>query len=90
MMNSFINLFLIHKMTYIWSLNLILFLQVKAVVQEKREEYVVDRNLEEFPIEEINHVFTIAWMCLEAEPCIRPTMAEVVKMLEQIKVNALA
>ncbi|XP_016451088.1 receptor-like serine/threonine-protein kinase At1g78530 isoform X2 [Nicotiana tabacum] len=63
---------------------------VKAVVQEKREEYVVDRNLEEFPIEEINHVFTIAWMCLEAEPCIRPTMAEVVKMLEQIKVNALA
>ncbi|XP_060188879.1 receptor-like serine/threonine-protein kinase At1g78530 [Lycium barbarum] len=63
---------------------------VKAVVQEKREEYVLDRNLKEFPIDEINHVFNIALMCLEADPCIRPTMAEVAIMLEQIKINALA
>ncbi|CAN4104308.1 unnamed protein product [Withania somnifera] len=63
---------------------------VKAVVQHKREEYVLDKNLEEFPIYEINHVFNITLMCLEAVPCIRPTMAEVVIMLEQIKMNALA
>ncbi|KAK4355337.1 hypothetical protein RND71_024308 [Anisodus tanguticus] len=63
---------------------------VKAVVQEKREEYVLDRNLEEYPIDEINHVFNIALMCLEADPCKRLTMSEVVIMLEQIKINALA
>lgn len=63
---------------------------VKTVVQEKREEYVLDKNLEEFPIDEINHVFNIALMCLEADPSNRPTMAQVVIMLEQIKINALA
>ncbi|CAN4103011.1 unnamed protein product [Withania somnifera] len=62
---------------------------VKVVVQEKREEYVLDKNLEEFPIDEINHVFNIALMCLETDPYKRPTMAEVVIMLEQIKINAL-
>lgn len=63
---------------------------MKAVVQEKREEYVVDKNLEEFPIDEVNYVFNIALMCLEEDPCKRLTMAEVVIMLEQIKLNALA
>lgn len=63
---------------------------VKTVVQEKREEYVLDKNLQEFPIDEVNHVFNIALVCLEADPCNRPTMAEVVIMLEQIKINALA
>ncbi|KAL3333250.1 hypothetical protein AABB24_033364 [Solanum stoloniferum] len=63
---------------------------VKTVVQEKREEYALDKNLEEFKIDEINHVFNIALMCLEADPSNRPTMAQVVIMLEQIKINALA
>lgn len=63
---------------------------VKTVVHEKREEYVLDKNLEEFPMDEINHVFNIALMCLEADPSNRPTMAQVVIMLEQIKINALA
>lgn len=59
--------------------------QVKAVVQDKRQEYVLDASLEDCPNDEINDVFSIALMCLESEPSKRPTMTEVVKMLEQIK-----
>lgn len=59
--------------------------QVKAVVQEKREEHVLDSSLVCCPEDEISMVFSIALMCLESEPSRRPTMAEVVKMLEKIK-----
>ncbi|KAL0406695.1 UNVERIFIED_CONTAM: Receptor-like serine/threonine-protein kinase [Sesamum latifolium] len=58
---------------------------VKSVVQDKREGYVVDSSLVDFPMDEINRVFSIALMCLELEPSERPTMTEVVKMLEQIR-----
>ncbi|CAA0816359.1 Receptor-like serine/threonine-protein kinase [Striga hermonthica] len=58
---------------------------VKSVVQEKREEYVLDCSLTDFPVDEVNRAFSIAMMCLESEPSRRPTMAEVVKMLEQIR-----
>ncbi|KAK6154233.1 hypothetical protein DH2020_008481 [Rehmannia glutinosa] len=58
---------------------------VKSVVQEKREEYVIDNSLTDCPADEINLVFSIALMCLEPEPSTRPTMAEVLKMLEQIR-----
>ncbi|XP_068339439.1 receptor-like serine/threonine-protein kinase At1g78530 [Pyrus communis] len=58
---------------------------VKAVVQDRREEYVLDSNLGCCSIDEINTVFSIALICLEPEPSKRPTMDEVVKMLEQIK-----
>ncbi|CAL5406015.1 unnamed protein product [Camellia sinensis] len=58
---------------------------VKAVVEEKREELVVDSSLECCPADEIKHVFNIAMMCLESEPSKRPTMTEAVKLLEQIK-----
>ncbi|PON98571.1 Serine/threonine protein kinase [Trema orientale] len=62
---------------------------VKTVVQEKREEHVLDRNLEDCPVEEINNVFNIALMCLQPEPSKRPSMAEIVKMLEQVKTTKL-
>ncbi|XP_031406704.1 receptor-like serine/threonine-protein kinase At1g78530 isoform X2 [Punica granatum] len=58
---------------------------VKSVVEDKREEYVLDSSLECCPVDEINNMFGIALMCLEPEPSRRPTMAEVVKMLEQKK-----
>lgn len=58
---------------------------VKAVVQDKREERVVDISLESCPLNEVNHIFGIALMCLETDPMKRPVMAEVVKMLEQTK-----
>ncbi|KAI8552361.1 hypothetical protein RHMOL_Rhmol06G0260700 [Rhododendron molle] len=57
---------------------------VKAVVQQNREELVLDSSLDCCPTNEINHVFKIALMCLEPEPSKRPTMAETVKLLEQI------
>ncbi|XP_052206633.1 receptor-like serine/threonine-protein kinase At1g78530 isoform X2 [Diospyros lotus] len=62
---------------------------VKAVVQSKRQEVVLDSSLENSPANEINQVFSIAMMCLEPEPSSRPTMAEVLKMLEQIESGEL-
>ncbi|KAK6946583.1 Serine-threonine/tyrosine-protein kinase, catalytic domain [Dillenia turbinata] len=62
---------------------------VKTVVHEKKEEHALDRNLESCPVDEVNNVFSIALTCLQPEPSDRPTMAEVVKMLEQIKVDKL-
>lgn len=58
---------------------------VQVVVQEKKEEYVIDSVLKNYSSEEVNAVFGIALMCLESDPTRRPTMAEVVKMLELIK-----
>ncbi|CAI9784300.1 unnamed protein product [Fraxinus pennsylvanica] len=60
---------------------------VKTVVQEKQEEHVLDSSLEDFSVDEVNRVFNIALMCLEPEPHKRPTMAEVLKMLEEIKAD---
>lgn len=62
---------------------------VKTVVEEKREECVLDSSLECCPMDEINNVFSIALMCLEPEPSNRPTMAEVLKMLEHNKIDKL-
>lgn len=36
-------------------------------------------------MQEVNSVFNIAMMCLESDPLKRPTMAEVVTLLEQTK-----
>lgn len=62
---------------------------VKGVVEERKEEYVLDSSLGCCPVDEINNTFSIAMMCLETDPTMRPTMAEVVKMLEaeQIEVR---
>jgi hypothetical protein len=58
---------------------------VNAIVEEKREEYVLDSSLKCSPADEINKVFRIAFRCLEPEPSKRPTMDEIVKMLERAK-----
>ncbi|KAF5728082.1 hypothetical protein HS088_TW21G00225 [Tripterygium wilfordii] len=63
---------------------------VKAVVEDKRAEHVVDSSLECYPAKAIDYFFKIAFMCLEPEPSQRPTMTEVVKMLEQIKSESAA
>ncbi|KAK8542796.1 hypothetical protein V6N12_015376 [Hibiscus sabdariffa] len=65
--------------------------QVKGVVEERREEYAVDSSLGcSCPMDEITKTFNVALLCLETDPSKRPTMAEVVKMLEQIKVGESA
>ncbi|XP_054811605.1 receptor-like serine/threonine-protein kinase At1g78530 [Prosopis cineraria] len=63
---------------------------VKAVVQEKEEELVLDNRLGSCPMQEVKNVFKIAMMCLESDPLKRPTMAEVVSLLEQMKPDKLA
>ncbi|KAG1330509.1 Receptor-like serine/threonine-protein kinase [Cocos nucifera] len=57
---------------------------VKEVVEEGREEHAIDGSLVCFPIEKVRKVFAIADKCLESDPLKRPTMAAVLKMLEQI------
>ncbi|KAG8045530.1 hypothetical protein GUJ93_ZPchr0008g12234 [Zizania palustris] len=56
---------------------------VKETMEEKREEHAIDSALTSVPAEEVKLVFKVADKCLQSEPCNRPTMAQVVKMLEQ-------
>lgn len=67
--------------------NLVLVKQVKTIVEDEREEHAIDGDLENFPTEEVKAVFNIAMKCLDPEPITRPTMAEVLKMLELIKAD---
>lgn len=63
---------------------------VKAVVQERKEELVLDSSLGSCcPMHEVNKVFNIAMMCLEPDPLNRPTMAEVVSLLEKTQTDRL-
>ncbi|XP_045801106.1 receptor-like serine/threonine-protein kinase At1g78530 [Trifolium pratense] len=63
---------------------------VKSVVQEKKEELVLDSSLGSCPMHEVNKVFNIAMMCLEPDPLNRPTMAEVVNLLYKTQTDRLA
>jgi serine/threonine protein kinase len=63
---------------------------VKETMEEKREEHAIDEALlklhhHHLPTEEVRLVFSVADRCLDADPANRPTMAQVVKMLEQGK-----
>lgn len=60
---------------------------VKEVVEDKRVEHAIDSGLVCYPVEEVKKVFTIAEKCLESDPSKRPSMAEVLKMLEQITLD---
>ncbi|KAL6627074.1 hypothetical protein ACP70R_030800 [Stipagrostis hirtigluma subsp. patula] len=58
---------------------------VKETMEEKREEHAIDEALSGAPVEEVKFLFSVADKCLESDPCKRPTMTQVVKMLEQAK-----
>ncbi|KAI3949460.1 hypothetical protein MKX01_000108, partial [Papaver californicum] len=58
---------------------------VKAVVDLENEEHAIDDSLGCCPADEVRNVFSVALMCLESEPSRRPSMVEVLKMLEQIQ-----
>ena len=60
---------------------------VRETMEEKREEHAIDEALlklhHQLPTEEVRLVFSVADKCLDSDPASRPTMAQVVKMLEQ-------
>ncbi|RLN24551.1 hypothetical protein C2845_PM07G40570 [Panicum miliaceum] len=63
---------------------------VKETMEEKREEHAIDEALLYdhcglLPADEVKLVFSVADKCLDSDPGNRPTMAQVVKMLEQGK-----
>ena len=62
---------------------------MKAVVRENKEDLVLDSSLGSCSMQEVNKVFNIAMMCLEPDPLKRPTMGDVVKMLDQTQQDKL-
>lgn len=60
---------------------------VRETMEEKREEHAIDEALLHHPLhlhtEELRLLFSVADKCLHSDPANRPTMAQVVKMLEQ-------
>lgn len=60
---------------------------VKGVMEDGREEHAIDPELAGFPAEEVKKVFAVADRCLDPDPSTRPTMIEVLKMLEQTQLN---
>ncbi|CAA6665348.1 unnamed protein product [Spirodela intermedia] len=57
---------------------------VKEVANSKCIDHAVDGSLVCYPLEETISMFCIAERCLETDPSKRPSMSEVLKMLEQM------
>ncbi|XP_020588408.1 probable LRR receptor-like serine/threonine-protein kinase At5g10290 isoform X2 [Phalaenopsis equestris] len=56
---------------------------VKKLVREKRLDSIIDRNLNKnYNAEEVEKMIQVALLCTQATPEDRPTMSEVVRMLE--------
>ncbi|GMH11891.1 hypothetical protein Nepgr_013732 [Nepenthes gracilis] len=56
---------------------------VKKLEREKRLDQIVDRNLNKnYDIQEVEMMIQVALLCTQATPEDRPTMSEVVRMLE--------
>ncbi|KAG5014375.1 hypothetical protein JHK85_020511 [Glycine max] len=57
---------------------------VKKLLREKRLEDIVDRNLESYDPKEVETILQVALLCTQGYPEDRPTMSEVVKMLQGV------
>lgn len=57
---------------------------VKKLLKEKRLEDIVDRNLESYDPKEVETILQVALLCTQGYPEERPTMSEVVKMLQGV------
>ncbi|KAF4366702.1 hypothetical protein F8388_020064 [Cannabis sativa] len=55
---------------------------VKKLEREKRLEAIVDRNLNNYELEEVEMMIQVALLCTQQSPDDRPLMSEVVRMLE--------
>ncbi|TKY60478.1 LRR receptor serine/threonine-protein kinase [Spatholobus suberectus] len=57
---------------------------VKKLLRENRLEDIVDRNLESYDPKEVETILQVALLCTQGFPEDRPTMSEVVKMLQGV------
>lgn len=65
------------------STSCMILMQVKKLQKEKRLGDIVDRNLNnEYDGQEVEMMIQVALLCTQASPEDRPTMSEVVRMLE--------
>lgn len=56
---------------------------MKKLVGEKRLDSIIDRNLNKnYDAEDVDKMIKVALLCAQATPEDRPTMSEVVRMLE--------
>lgn len=58
--------------------------QIKKLQREKRVEDIVDGNLKSYDGKEVETVIQVALLCTQTSPEDRPTMTQVVKMLEGV------
>lgn len=57
---------------------------VKNLLREKRLQDIVDRNLKSYDPKEVETILQVALLCTQGFPEDRPTMSEVVKMLQGV------
>ncbi|MED6218424.1 hypothetical protein PIB30_026528 [Stylosanthes scabra] len=57
---------------------------VKKLLKENRVEVIVDRNLESYDPKEVERILQVALLCTQYYPEDRPSMSEVVKMLQGV------
>jgi hypothetical protein len=58
--------------------------QIKKLQRENRLDDIVDGNLKSYVPREVETIVQVALLCTQSSPKGRPTMAEVVRMLEGV------
>lgn len=61
---------------------------IKKLLREKRLEDIVDENLHAFDAKEVETILQVALLCTQSSPEDRPSMAEVVSMLQGVGLSA--
>lgn len=64
------------------SFELILVVKVKKMEKEKRINTIVDRNLNDYNIQEVETMIQVALLCTQSCSNDRPAMSHVIRMLE--------
>lgn len=57
---------------------------IKKLLREKSLHHIVDRNLKTYDPEEVETILQVALLCAQSAPEERPTMSEVVQMLQGV------
>jgi hypothetical protein len=62
----------------------ILYWQIKKLQRENRLDDIVDGNMKTYDEKEVGTVIQVAFLCTQSSPEERPTMAEVVRLLQGV------